>query len=778
MRGVAHLRPPTLFALATAAIAGVAAAEARSIAPIASLAVLSSAALLALLARRRPGLSALILACALGLLRGAAGREAAGRDRAAIDRSRVELAQAHAGVVRGPVLESHRGYRAVLDTASGPVLLTAVGAGPRPLPGDRVSARGRLSTEPRFLGDPAAIERERRRVESSGAVARLVTGADRVSIGGASGSGAAWRAAARVQRRASAMIRARAPGSDGAAVVAALATGDRSAIGDRLSRSLRRAGVAHLLAVSGLHIGALAWLVFAAVRRIWPGVTIDADVVASVLALAAAAGFAIITGARPSALRALLVVAVLLAGRARALRARVVDALGLAAIALVAVEPAVVFDPSFQMSFAAAAALSLAFAGRRPARTWRGRVWSLAVASAWATAATAPFAAPLFGEIAPIAVLTNIVAIPLVAFVILPLAIAGLAIGPLLDVSIGAAELICRGSAWVAAAVPAAPVPGFSPLETLGWLAALVLVLRGRRAAIAGVVVGIAVAASALSPPARSGLRVTFVDVGQGDAALIETPGGASILIDVGGLAGGRSFDRRAVEIPGARAVLPLLRRRGVRRLDVVALSHPHPDHFGGLGALIGEVDIDEVWTVEGSPELDATLRALAVGGARVRVPPRSVALGGVELEILAPRYLGAVAADPVSSVNDNSLVIAVGYAGRRVLFAGDIEADGEELLLADRRDRLRADVVKVAHHGSPTSSIPGFVAATGAAEAIISCGRHNRFGFPDGEVVDRWRRAGARVTRTDVVGSIELSIDPFGRVALRAAAPVGVQSR
>ena len=776
---------PSLFVLAAAMVAGAVAGQSRPMALIAALSVLSAAVLMLLVWRSQ--IAGVVLAGAIGLTCGAGDR--AGDDRAGV--RPVDIAQPgwHTGVIRGPAIGSAGGYRAVLETSDGRLLVTAVGEGAPPLPGDRVRAHGRLDTEARYLGWGVAGERQRLR--AAGVIARLVTSTDRIAIVEPAAERSGWRPAARLQRRIAGSIEARDPESDGAAVIAALVTGDRSGIDDELSEALRRAGVGHLLAVSGLHIGALAWLVFAAVRRVWSAAgdaRIDPDTTAAFASLAVSIAYAMTTGGRPSALRALLVIAVLLIGRARALRARITDALGVAALILVALEPAVVFDPSFQMSFGAAAVLSLAFAGRRPGSV-AGRVRDLAAASAWASAATAPAAAALFGELAPVAVLTNIVAIPAVALVVLPLAMIGAALslvaaplgGPPLDLAIAGADLLCAGSRLVARVAPALPLPPLAPLELAGWIAGLAALLAARRRrrpllALAGAALCAAVIAAASWSPPPGGLRVTFIDVGQGDAALVETPGGEAMLIDTGGLPGGGDLERRQVEAPGARAVLPLLRYRGIRRLAVVAVSHPHPDHHAGLGALLGAVDIDEVWIVSDRPlppPLAAVLRALRVGGARVRAPPERRSLGGVAIEVLAPRYLGRLAADPVSSVNDNSMVLALGYAGRRVLFTGDIEADGEELLLGNRRDRLRADAVKVAHHGSRTSSIEPFVAATGATEAIISCGRQNRFGFPDPGVIARWRAAGARVSRTDVAGSIELTIREGGELELRAHSPV-----
>jgi competence protein ComEC len=146
---------------------------------------------------------------------------------------------------------------------------------------------------------------------------------------------------------------------------------------------------------------------------------------------------------------------------------------------------------------------------------------------------------------------------------------------------------------------------------------------------------------------------------------------------------------------------------------------------------------------------------------------------GEVTLEVLAPRYTdGSEAADPVRSVNDNSLVVAIRYRGRAIVFAGDIEAEGEDALVAAGLGHV--DVVKVPHHGSPTSSTAPFVAATHPALAVISCGRGNHFGFPSPAVIARWQAAGADVARTDEDGAVTLTIDATGGMSVsRFAGPV-----
>jgi competence protein ComEC len=260
---------------------------------------------------------------------------------------------------------------------------------------------------------------------------------------------------------------------------------------------------------------------------------------------------------------------------------------------------------------------------------------------------------------------------------------------------------------------------------------------------------------------------VTFLDVGQGDAAIVELPDGAVWLVDAGGNPGAPDLAHAAATGDAIAATLAVY---GHTSIDLAIISHPHPDHYLGLAALA--LPIGELWTADESalpphaPE-PASLPAITSAlGVRVVHPPLGIARteAGVELAVLAPAYEAREAADPVRSVNDNSLVVAIRYAGRTVLFTGDVEAEGEDALVAGGLGAV--DVVKVAHHGSPTSSTAAFVAATRPAVAVISCGVANRFGFPSPAVVRRWSAAGARVERTDQGGAITIEITADGALA------------
>ncbi len=253
---------------------------------------------------------------------------------------------------------------------------------------------------------------------------------------------------------------------------------------------------------------------------------------------------------------------------------------------------------------------------------------------------------------------------------------------------------------------------------------------------------------------------------------MIEFPNGQTWLVDAGGDPGalrrtGRRASRlRAASAPGRQSVLPFLRSQRIRALDVVVISHAHPDHFLGLDALIGEIPIGRIWLTneDADQPWSADLHRIVSRAFRLGViiepPPKSVQVGESKAEFLAPTFIGKLAVDPVSSVNDNSLALIVRYRNRSLLLAGDLEAEGEALLVQRRSADLDVDVVKVNHHGSPTSSRPRWVAATSPLLAVVSCGPGNRFGFPSRSVLARWQSIGAVIARTDRDGSITVTLN------------------
>ncbi len=815
---------PRPAVIAPAAIGGIVAAGALGPAGSAPL-VWLAAAVLALAsgaARHRIGVLLLAFACGggAGALDQRLGHEPAVPAGAAVDtRARTALT----GEVVAPVDVTGDSVRFTVrlgPPAGAGVAVTVRGRVPPPLPGDRVRVEGRLRSARGYLV-PGVADARRRALAARGADLSMTVAPDDYARV-ASGAGLApSRWAAEAQRALSKAIAGRGGDAAGSGLARAMTVGDRGAVPDAAASRFRDAGVAHVLAVSGLHLGVVALVVFVLFGRLWGlfdrlAARVAPRTASAAAAAAAAIAYAMITGARIATLRALLVALVMLAGIATSRRARFIDALGVAALILIATGPSVVFEVSFQLSFAATATLALAIRPRegdtepgdrsrwrRLLSAARSRVGQLVRASAWATAATAPLTALAFSRVATGGVLANLVVVPLSELVVLPAGLIGALLaqlspaigGPAIDLSVGAAALADRAAGWVAGLAPVVDVPPPNAVELLGalvvWAGAVLWVRRAvsrRRAGLlvlcgALVISGSWIWTTRIAPAVDDDLRITFLDVGQGDAAVIELPGGGAWLVDAGGLPF-VSEDLPPAErarvgaLPGERSVLAYLQARRIRRLDVVVISHPHPDHFRGLAAVARAVDIGEVWVAaddRAGGEHAALLRRLAARGTRIVHPPldRPLTRHGVTFTVLAPRYLGPLAAaDPVRSVNDDSLVLRVSRGDRSVLFTGDLEEEGESLLVAREAPALAADVVKVPHHGSRTSSSPGLIAAVHPRLAVISCGVANRFGFPHAGVADRWRAAGARVLRTDRAGSVTVVIGPNGRVGVRTVEP------
>lgn len=606
--------------------------------------------------------------------------------------------------------------------------------------------------------------------------------------------------------------------SEGRAIVAALTTGDRSRMDEPLSKAVRAAGVAHLLAVSGMHLAALVALVFFLVLRAWAyspwHQRIEARAVAASVALLTAIGFAAMTGGRPSTCRALLVAILVLVGMIIDRRVRLLHALAWSASLLLIWRPVLLWDPGFQLSFAATIALALAF-GRAAQpldlseaklhRRLCSALWSLCRASFWASLATYPVILYHFGEVSWVGLATNLMAVPFTTILLLPAALAGLALAAiwpgagavLIEFAVLLAQLLAEACYWVESLVPLAVRAPLDVWQLSCWaLAVLALLMRrpwltrARRTLVfVGFVIMLVCLRSQSGPGSDAALRVTFVEIGQGDAAVIEVPGGEVWLVDGGGLpfvGATRGQDRqRIAESPARQALLPYLRHRGIDHIDLVVISHPHPDHYIGLQAVARQMRIAELWSAHEPSEFpgpyEQWLHALAQKGTWIHAPGLGQArsVRGASLHVVWPRYrapneVGArrASSDPILSVNDNSLVVRLDFAGRRILFAGDIELEAEELLSENHAAEIRADVVKVPHHGSPTSSTELFVSATGASLAIISCGRANHFGFPDKGVETRWTESTEYLLRTDRVGSVTLRIRPSGRMQVSTVSP------
>ncbi len=622
------------------------------------------------------------------------------------------------------------------------------------LPGDRLRLRVRLRA-PRGRTNPGGGDPARRLarqgIAAVGAAVHPELVVRRVARAPEPGR---WLHALR--RRAGERLAVAGPGGE---LLRALALGDRAGLDPADREAFRRLGVSHLLVVSGLHLALAAALVFAAFRRLLvriPGLATRSDPrrVALACAVVAALGYAALAGWGIPVRRAFVLLAALAAGVGARRRAHAPSALAAAALLILAVEPGALFDAGAQLSFAASGAL-LAAAQRSAApdplaRRWLPRAAEQGVsASSVAIAATAPIAAWQIGAVSPWAPAANLVLVPWTGLVLLPVSLASTLAACLglrgmpWDVALAAGAALAGATLRlvlaVAEHVPATMAPPPTP-TTLGLAAALALATvhaRCSRRRLAGALA--IVALLALAPAARvepDPPRAVFLDVGQGDATLVQGRR-AAVLVDAGtALPGGPDL--------GRSVVVPALRALGVGRLDLLVLSHADLDHRGGALAVLRALPVRRVWIPHGGagPAWEALRDAARARG--VVIAERGAGSARLQVGDLGVTPLWPpVSAAQAGTENDRSLVVRIDVAGRRVLLPGDLEAAGERALAAYAGAALSADVLKLAHHGSRTSSRTHFLEAVGGTLAIASAPFQGRFGMPHEAVRERVRAAG-----------------------------------
>lgn len=569
------------------------------------------------------------------------------------------------------------------------------------------------------------------------------------------------------------------PGAEGLARALVLGESDLS---DEEDEAFRKSGLSHLLAVSGTHLVFAVVSIVCALRAVLlriPPLAAGYDVgrVAAAIGALLSLLYADFAGGSGSAWRAAWMLAAALCARAFGRAPCVARSVGWSIAVGVAVDPLAGFDLSFMLSLAATAgllALSHSF-GARIARIKSGVArWLSAGVSA--TVASMIPCAPLLALMAPeitlAGVAANVVAAPFGEAVSLPLCLLHPLLGfwPMLERGVALAAsgalLVVGQIAKVSAAATWAAVPVPSPTPTqlallgllaLSWTASS----AGRRVRVLPCLLAGMLALSEVwlrLPAPRGELQVTVLDVGQGDAALVDMPNGELWLVDGGGFVGS-SVD------PGKRVILPLLRARRRQRIDVVVLSHPHPDHFGGLISVFEHVGVGELWDTgqgetHGAGPKFAQLLALARAHGVVLRHPTDVCgtheRGGLRLRVLAPCPGFA----PARDANDNSFVVHLQHGERAALLTGDAEAELERDLVGMHGASLRADLLKVGHHGSRTSTSEDFLRHVQPAVATISCGTRNRFGHPHAPTLELLAKQGSTTLRTDNQGSISWRSD------------------
>ena len=574
-------------------------------------------------------------------------------------------------------------------------------------------------------------------------------------------------------QRARETIRANAyralEGSRYAAVLVALAIGDQSGIDERAWTVFNRTGVGHLISVSGLHVTVFALLaggVAFGIARRFPAITsrVPARKIAAAAGLVASCGYVLLAGAEVPAQRTLAMLAMSAAGLwlGRPGTGFVVWLWALAGV--LAWDPWAVLAPGFWLSFFAVGLLIYVASGRlAPARESPAALRALrelrsAAKAQWAiTVGLVPLSLALFQQVSLIGPVANAVAIPLVTFAIVPLTLAAAvlplqapwrAAHALLDPLMRALEALASldAAAWAQHQPPDWAVA----IGVAGVL--LCLAPRGMPGRALGVCALAPLFVAWPAPPAPGTFRLTALDVGQGTAIVVQTHSRA-LLYDTG-----PRWHETADA--GSRIVVPHLRATGVRKLDMMIVSHRDLDHSGGA---LSVLQVVPVGVLVSSLEEDSPIVARhAERGSALRCRNgQHWEWDGVRFELLFPddeHY-----ADPWRKTNDLSCVLRVAADAGSALLTGDIEAVSEIALVTTRREALAADVLIVPHHGSRTSSTSSFIAAVAPRHAVFTVGHRNRYGHPRADVVARYRQANAALHRTDAAGALTFEFAPPG---------------
>jgi competence protein ComEC len=607
-------------------------------------------------------------------------------------------------------------------------------------------------------------------------------------------------------RRAAGDALARALPQPQAGLGAAMLIGLRDLVARDVATDFRLAGLSHVVAISGWHLSLIAALVSAALASLGRRSR-------SLLVVAFICAYAVLAGGSPSVIRAAIMASVVLLARETGRRGQAAAALGLAVTGMLIVEPATVEQPGFQLSVAATAGL-LRWAGpiktrvarRLPSATPNWLAEALAVSLA-AQLATLPLVLLHFGRLSLVAPLSNLLVAPIIAPAMIAAAVA-LAAGGLIVAGVPAlvlAPISLLGSlslgamasvADAAAGLPFASVELQPPLNFASALAACALVgwaamrrstpdpaqpasHEGRRPNArrwpAGRVPHVIAGGCALAlvgvlligarPDQR--LHLSVLDVGQGDAILVQGPAGGRMLVDTG-----PDPDRLLAVLDGR---LPAWDRR----LDLVVITHPHEDHVAGLALLLDRYRIGAVaepGMIGPGPGDAAFRRRMTELGRESRIIAAGdhLNLDGVRIDVLwpLPGRVPLRPSDTGKQINNVSLVLDMRFGARRMLLTGDAEQEIDPQLLAAGlgADVARPlDVLKVAHHGSATATTDALLETLAPRVAVISAGWGNPYGHPSAATVARLEASGARLFRTDLDGTVDISTDGRDLTALAA---------
>jgi len=658
---------------------------------------------------------------------------------------------------------------------SGRILLYVDEGRPRLLAGDLVRFVSPVR-RPRNFGTPGEFDHERYLALRGIQATAFVASADDVILIRGGAASPLRRHVDRIALDMGKRIGAIVPGDEGA-VIRALIIGESGAIPEGLRELFTRTGVSHILSISGFHVGVIAFFLFhtafaAARRSRFLLLHLCLRRLILLLTIPVILLYLLLSGAAPATVRSVVMICAYIAALLLDRETDPLNPLILAAFLILAFSPVSLFDISFQLSFFAiwgiiviTPLLTTPFdaMGKGPLR-WLLLFFMVSVS---ATAATIVPVSCHFHRATLTGLIANFLIVPILGYGAVVAGFSALAslylLPPLGEILLKIAAFLVKLSTSILLAldgIPLLPVWRSTRFDLAGALLFMMVITfvpwkSARRACCCGLVLLFAVSRFPFWGGDSGKLRLDFFSVGQGESSLVTFPDGKRMLID-----GGGSYREGGLD-PGKMVLAPALWRRGIHRLDYMVLSHPHPDHLKGLVFLAETFSIGEFWESgvnDGGDDYGRLKRILSEKGVKVRRIDSStgaVNIGKALVEPIAPDMLHESDAD----LNDSSLVLNLRFEGASILFTGDIGFDAEERLLADPSS-LRCTILKVAHHGSRYSSSEVFLDEATPQCALIGVGHGNRFRLPSPETLERLRRRGARVYRTDSHGTITVTIE------------------
>lgn len=645
--------------------------------------------------------------------------------------------------------------------------------------GDRIRFISRVSV-PRLLGVPGEFDYSRYLAFQGISATCRVASQNEIVLIRAAAIESLQRTIDLSARHLGDAIRGSIPDERVSSVLTALLIGDQRRIPRDLADAYTRAGVNHILSISGFHVGIIAafislLVVWLLTRFEYPSLRWNVRRIAVLVAVPIMVAYLFLTGSAPATARSVIMLSVFALALFAERERDSINTLLLAAFFLVAINPPTLFDVSFQLSFLSLWGILLAVplimkCTAHVGSPWlRGMIQFAAVSAAASTATMLPVLF-IFKVASLNGILTNFLIVPLLGygavlagFIALPLvtllpSFASLLLWP-------AAALVTVSNRFIiwCTSLPVLTFHGITGWDMLFFLLFMTCMtfLRSRfLLLVSGVLIPVTACALHLytSNYTDGRLHITMLSVGQAESMLVRLPDGSTLLVDGGGYLHDTGHDF------GRRILAPALGALHVGRIDRMIATHDHPDHSGGLPFIIKNFSVGVFWS--GTEVSDEIQRGLD----DAQVPRRTVAVGDV-ITLPGPVIITVLSPDgslrpdvgsDESDVNDQSLVFRLSYGTFSMIFSADAGFEAEQRMLAGRYD-LKSTVLKVGHHGSRYSTSEEFLERVHPDVALISAGAGNRFGLPSARTVDLLRSKGIALYRTDRDGTIELVTDGVG---------------